>query len=156
MRTMGLDFGSVTVGVAISDPLGLTAQGIETIRYAEHRKDLLFNRLLELIDAYEVDKMVVGLPRDLIGSESARAAASRGFAKSLRRKTGKTVELWDERLTTAAAERILIAADVSRKKRKQVIDKEAAVLILQSYLDKNRLEQKRDERSQALPNYPAE
>ncbi|MFT8362047.1 MAG: Holliday junction resolvase RuvX [Sporolactobacillus sp.] len=145
MRTMGLDFGSVTVGVAVSDPLSVTAQGIETVRYTEHRKDLLFERLLQLIADYEVTQLVVGLPRDLIGSESARAAASRGFAKSLRRKSGLPVTMWDERLTTAAAERILIAADVSRRKRKQVIDKEAAVLILQSYLDKQRLEQKRDE-----------
>ncbi|MFX3616002.1 MAG: Holliday junction resolvase RuvX [Sporolactobacillus sp.] len=145
MRIMGLDFGSVTVGVAISDPLGLTAQGVETIRYVQHQKNLLFARILELIEQKEVGLIVVGLPKDLIGSESERAEASRGFAKSLRKKCGLPVDLWDERLTTMAAERILIAADVSRKKRKKVIDKEAAVLILQSYLDKKRLEQKRDE-----------
>ncbi|MFT8318332.1 MAG: Holliday junction resolvase RuvX [Sporolactobacillus sp.] len=145
MRIMGLDFGSVTVGVAISDPLGLTAQGVETIRYVQHQKNLLFARILELIEQKQVGFIVVGLPKDLIGSESQRAEASRGFAKSLRKKCGLPVDLWDERLTTMAAERILIAADVSRKKRKKVIDKEAAVLILQSYLDKKRLEQKRDE-----------
>lgn len=145
MRIMGLDFGSVTVGVAISDPLGLTAQGVETVRYVEHQKNLLFARILELIERNQVESIIVGLPKDLIGSESARAEASRGFAKSLRKKSGLPVELWDERLTTMAAERILIAADVSRQKRKKVIDKEAAVLILQSYLDKKRLEQKRDE-----------
>lgn len=145
MRAMGLDFGSVTVGVAVSDPLGLTAQGIETIRYVQHRKDLLFARLDDLIRQFDVQTIVVGLPKDLIGTESERAAASRGFAKSLRRKFRLPVDLWDERLTTAAAERILIVADVSRRKRKKVIDKEAAVLILQSYLDKKRLEKKRDE-----------
>ncbi|MCL1630462.1 Holliday junction resolvase RuvX [Sporolactobacillus sp. CPB3-1] len=141
MRIMGLDFGTTTVGVAISDPLGWTAQGIETVNYVEHKKNLLFNRLGELIIKYEVDRIVVGLPKDLIGTESARAFASRGFAKSVRRKFKIPVELWDERLTTVAAERILIAADMSRKRRKQVIDKEAAVLILQSYLDKKRMEQ---------------
>lgn len=145
MRIMGLDFGSVTVGVAISDPLELTAQGIETIRYVEHKKNLLFERLQELIKQYEVDAIVVGLPLDLVGTETARAEASRGFAKSTRRKFHLPVDMWDERLTTAAAERILIDADLSRKKRKKVIDKEAAVLILQSYLDKKRMEKKRDE-----------
>lgn len=145
MRIMGLDFGTVTVGVAISDPLGWTAQGIETVRYVEHKKNLLFDRIGELIQEYGVESVVVGLPRDLIGTESERALASRSFAKSVRRKFKIPVELWDERLTTMAAERILIAADVSRKKRKQVIDKEAAVLILQSYLDKKRMESKNDE-----------
>ncbi|WP_262392623.1 Holliday junction resolvase RuvX [Sporolactobacillus inulinus] len=145
MRIMGLDFGSVTCGVAISDPLGWTAQGIETIHYVEHKKNLLFDRIGQLIHDYAVESVVVGLPKDLIGTESARAEASRGFAKSIHRKFKLPVELWDERLTTMAAERILISADVSRKKRKQVIDKEAAVLILQSYLDKIRMESKKDE-----------
>lgn len=145
MRMMGLDFGTVTVGVAVSDPLGLTAQGIETIRYVEHKKNLIFERLQELISEYEIYSIVVGLPKDLIGTETERAAASKSFAKSLRRKFHLPVDLWDERLTTMAAERILIAANVSRRKRKKVIDKEAAVLILQSYLDKKRMEQKRDE-----------
>ncbi|TGA99538.1 Holliday junction resolvase RuvX [Sporolactobacillus shoreae] len=147
MRIMGLDFGSVTVGVAVSDPLELTAQGIETIRYAEHKKNLLFERLKTLIEHYEVQSLVVGLPMDLIGTETARAEASRGFAKSMRKKFHLPVEMWDERLTTAAAERILIDADLSRKKRKKVIDMEAAVLILQSYLDKKGMEKKRDERT---------
>ncbi|RYL91535.1 Holliday junction resolvase RuvX [Sporolactobacillus sp. THM7-4] len=145
MRIMGLDFGTVTVGVAVSDPLGFTAQGIETINYVEHKKNLMFERLTDLIEKYQVQAIVVGLPKDLIGTESERAVASRAFAKSLRRRYRLPVDLWDERLTTMAAERILIEADVSRKKRKKVIDKEAAVLILQSYLDKKRLEQKRDE-----------
>ncbi|GGL40716.1 Holliday junction resolvase RuvX [Sporolactobacillus putidus] len=145
MRIMGLDFGTVTVGVAVSDPLGLTAQGIETIRYVEHKKNVLFDRLGELIEQYAVQSIVVGLPKDLIGTETERAAASKSFAKSLRRKFHLPVDLWDERLTTMAAERILIAADVSRSKRKKVIDMEAAVLILQSYLDKKRMEKKRDE-----------
>ncbi|RYM05270.1 Holliday junction resolvase RuvX [Sporolactobacillus sp. THM7-7] len=145
MRILGLDYGTTTVGVAVSDPLGLTAQGIETIHYAEHKKNKLFERLQELVFRYQVQSIVVGLPKDLIGTESERAEASRAFAKSLRRRVRLPVELWDERLTTMAAERILLAADLSRRKRKKVIDKEAAVLILQSYLDKKRLEQKRDE-----------
>lgn len=145
MRIMGLDFGTATVGVSVSDPLGLTAQGIETIRYVEHKKNVIFERLGELIEQYQIQSIVVGLPKDLIGTESKRAAASRSFAKSLRRRFHLSVNLWDERLTTMAAERILLAADVSRGKRKKVIDKEAAVLILQSYLDKKRMEQKRDE-----------
>ncbi|MCO7175635.1 Holliday junction resolvase RuvX [Sporolactobacillus kofuensis] len=140
MRIMGLDFGTVTVGVAISDPMGLTAQGIETVHYVEHKKNLLFDRIGELIQQFDVESVVVGLPKDLIGTETERAIASRGFAKSIKRKFKIPVDLWDERLTTMAAERILIAADVSRKKRKKVIDKEAAVLILQSYLDKLRME----------------
>jgi putative Holliday junction resolvase len=144
---MGLDFGSVTVGVAVSDPLGLTAQGVETVRYVQHKKNLLFDRLGELIHQYEVENLVVGLPRDLIGTESQRAEASRSFAKSMKKKFHLPVTMWDERLTTVAAERILIDADLSRKKRKKVIDKEAAVLILQSYLDKKGLEQKGDERA---------
>ncbi|MCI1882235.1 MAG: Holliday junction resolvase RuvX [Sporolactobacillus sp.] len=144
MRIMGLDFGSVTVGIAVSDPLGLTAQGIETIHYVESRKDRLFARIGRLIEDYAVESLIVGLPRDLIGTESERAAASRNFARSLHRKFALPVELWDERLTTAAAERVLIDADLSRRKRKKVIDMQAAVLILQSYLDKKRWEQKRD------------
>lgn len=145
MRIMGLDYGTTTVGVAVSDPLGLTAQGIETIRYVEHKKHLVFDRIGELADTYEVRSIIVGLPKDLIGTESERARASRTFAKGLRRRLRLPVTLWDERLTTMAAERILLAADLSRKKRKEVIDKEAAVLILQSYLDKIRLEQKKHE-----------
>ncbi|MCI1856614.1 MAG: Holliday junction resolvase RuvX [Sporolactobacillus sp.] len=144
MRIMGLDFGSVTVGIAVSDPLGLTAQGIETIHYVENRKDRLFARIGRLIEDYAVESLIVGLPRDLIGTESERAAASHNFARSLHRKFALPVELWDERLTTAAAERVLIDADLSRRKRKKVIDMQAAVLILQSYLDKKRWEQKRD------------
>lgn len=145
MRVMGLDFGSVTVGVSVSDPTGLTAQGIETIRYVEHRKDLMFQRIGELINTFGVESIVVGLPKDLIGTETRRAEASRAFARSLRRKFRLPVVMWDERLTTMAAERILIQADLSRKKRKKVIDKEAAVLILQSYLDKKRMETEKDE-----------
>ncbi|MFT8870957.1 MAG: Holliday junction resolvase RuvX [Sporolactobacillus sp.] len=145
MRVMGLDFGTMTVGVAVSDPLGLTAQGIETVRYKEERKDLLFARLMALIHQYEIVRLVVGLPKDMGGGESVRAAASRGFARSLSRKSGLPADLWDERLTTVAAERVLIEADLSRSRRRKVIDMEAAVLILQGYLDKKRWEQASDE-----------
>lgn len=140
MRMMGLDYGTTTVGVAISDPLGLTAQGIETIHYVEHKKHEVYERLSELIRTYDVERIVVGLPKHMNGTEGLRAEASARFAKGLKRKFQLPVDLWDERLTTMEAERILLAADVSRKKRKKVIDKEAAVLILQNYLDKLRLE----------------
>ncbi|MFC4618102.1 Holliday junction resolvase RuvX [Camelliibacillus cellulosilyticus] len=138
MRKMGLDFGSKTVGVAISDPLAMTAQGIETIRYEQHKMHELLNRLDVLIQEYEVDHIVVGLPKHMNGSVGERGAASLAFAKQLAKRTGLAVDLFDERLTTMAAERTLLEADVSRKKRKKVIDKMAAVLILQNYLDQHR------------------
>jgi putative Holliday junction resolvase len=135
MRTMGLDVGSKTVGVAISDELGWTAQGIETIKVDEEKGDLGFDRLKELIDAYQVDKIVVGLPKNMNNTIGPRGEASQSYAKKLEKEFSLPVVLWDERLSTMAAERVLLEADVSRKKRKKVIDKMAAVMILQSYLD---------------------
>lgn len=137
MRTMGLDYGSKTVGVAISDGLGLTAQGIETIHYAQHKQHEIYERLEALIKEYEVSKIVVGLPKHMNNSIGERGEASQRFAKSLTKRLNLPVELVDERLTTVSAERMLISADVSRKKRKTVIDKMAATLILQNYLDRN-------------------
>ncbi len=139
MRTMGLDYGSKTVGVAISDALGLTAQGIETINYVQHKQHEIYERLEALIKEYEVTSLVVGLPKHMNNSVGERGEASERFAKSLRKKLGLPVELVDERLTTVAAERMLVTADVSRKKRKTVIDKMAATLILQSYLDQKHI-----------------
>ncbi|MFD2618215.1 Holliday junction resolvase RuvX [Terrilactibacillus laevilacticus] len=137
MRTMGLDFGSKTIGVAISDALGFTAQGIETIHYEQHNKHVIDERLTSLIKTYEVNKVVVGLPKNMNGTIGPTGEACQTFAERIRKKYHLPVELWDERLTTMAAERMLITADVSRKKRKKVIDKMAAVLILQSYLDRH-------------------
>lgn len=138
MRIMGLDYGTKTVGIAVSDLLGLTAQGIETINYAQHKRHELFQRIGELIQEYEVDRLVVGLPKNMNGTIGERGEDCQSFAKQLKKKFSLPVELSDERLTTMEAERRLVEADVSRGKRKKVIDKMAAVLILQNYLERNR------------------
>lgn len=135
MRVLGLDLGTKTLGVAVSDELGWTAQGIETISIDEERGEYGLKRLREIIDEYKVDTIVVGFPKNMNGTVGPRAEASQRFAKLLESEFSLPVILWDERLSTMAAERMLITADVSRKKRKQVIDKMAAVVILQSYLD---------------------
>jgi putative holliday junction resolvase len=132
LRIMGLDYGDKTIGVAISDLMGWTAQGIETIRRSKGELD----RLKELIAQYEVEEIVVGLPKNMDGSLGPRAQMSLEFVQLLIEVTGLPVHSWDERLTTVAAQRTLIAADVSRAKRKLVIDKMAAMLILQGYMDR--------------------
>ena len=136
-RIMGLDYGSKTIGVSISDLLGLTAQGIETININEQIKDFKIKRIKELINEYNVGKIVVGLPKNMDNSVGFRGEATLYFVEVLKKKI-KSVEviLQDERLTTMGAERVILEANVSRKKRKDVIDKMAAVLILQTYLDK--------------------
>lgn len=135
MRIMGLDVGSKTVGVAISDAFGWTAQGIETVKINEAIEEFGLARLGELISQYEVSEIVVGYPKNMNNSIGPRAEASERFAALLKEAYAIPVVLWDERLTTAAAEKMLISADVSRKNRKKVIDKMAAVMILQGYLD---------------------
>ncbi|MTD29722.1 Holliday junction resolvase RuvX [Planomicrobium sp. YIM 101495] len=135
MRIMGLDVGSKTVGVAISDALGWTAQGIETIKIAEDQEQFGFDRLEELIKEYEVSEIVIGYPKNMNNTIGPRAEASERYAEGLKEKFSLPVKLWDERLTTMAAEKMLISADVSRKNRKKVIDKMAATMILQGYLD---------------------
>ena len=135
MRKLGLDLGTKTIGVAVSDEMGWTAQGIETIRRSDDIFDDL-QRLQQLIRQYDISEIVLGFPRNMNGTLGKRAEASKEFADRLSEYVQRPVVLWDERLTTAAAERMLISADVSRKKRKKVIDKMAAVLILQSYLDR--------------------
>lgn len=132
---MGLDVGSKTIGVSISDALGWTAQPIETIQINEQVQDFGYKRLKELIKAHEVSKIVVGLPKNMNGTIGPRGEICQEFAKTIEKKFKIPVVLWDERLTTMAAERVLLDADVSRGKRKKVIDKMAAVLILQGYLD---------------------
>ncbi|MBA2869786.1 putative Holliday junction resolvase [Anoxybacillus calidus] len=135
MRVLGLDLGTKTLGVAISDELGWTAQGLETIKIDEEQGQFGLKRLRELIEEYHVEAIVLGFPKNMNGTVGPRGEASQQFAEILKQEFGLPVILWDERLSTMAAERMLIAADVSRKKRKQVIDKMAAVMILQSYLD---------------------
>lgn len=134
MRIMSLDVGSRTIGIACSDALLMTAQGIETIRRTSLEKD--FNRLQELIAEYEVHELVVGMPKNMNGTKGERAEKTEEFVEKMKEVIDLPVTYWDERLSTVMAERQLIAADVSRKKRKFVIDKMAAVVILQGYLDR--------------------
>lgn len=137
MRTMGLDVGSKTVGIAVSDPFGWTAQGIEIIRINEEKEYFGFDRLGELVKEYQITKFVVGLPKNMNNSIGPRAEASMAYAEKIKELFGLPVEFQDERLTTVQAERMLVEqADVSRSKRKKVIDKLAAVMILQNYLDR--------------------
>lgn len=131
---MSLDVGSRTIGIACSDALLMTAQGIETIRRTSLEKD--FNRLQELIAEYEVHELVVGMPKNMNGTKGERAEKTEEFVEKMKEVIDLPVTYWDERLSTVMAERQLIAADVSRKKRKSVIDKLAAVVILQGYLDR--------------------
>lgn len=136
MRMIGLDYGSKTVGVAISDPLGLTAQGIETIcRKEENKLRQTCARIEELIREYEVGLIVLGLPKHMNNDIGNRAEQSIQFGEMLKRRTGLEVVMWDERLTTVEAERTLIESKVRREDRKKYIDKIAAVFILQGYLD---------------------
>ena len=136
MRIMGLDYGSKTVGVAISDALGYTAQGIETIEIAQAGKlRKTFARLEQLIDQYEVDTIVLGYPKNMNNTEGERCAATVEFKEKLEKRTGLPVILWDERQTTISAERVLMESGVRREHRKEYIDKIAAVFILQGYLD---------------------
>ena len=137
MRVMGLDVGSKTVGVAISDPLGFTAQGVEIIKINEEAKEFGFDRLGELVKEYQVDKFVVGLPKNMNNTEGPRVEASKAYGDKIKEIFTLPVDYQDERLTTVQAERMLVEqADVSRGKRKKVIDKLAAQLILQNYLDR--------------------
>ena len=136
MRIMGLDYGSKTVGVAISDALGLTAQGIETIsRKEENKLRRTLARIESLIAEYGVEKLVLGYPKHMNNDIGERAERSLEFAEKLRRRTGLEVIMWDERLTTVAAERTLIETGVRRENRKKYVDTIAAVFILQGYLD---------------------
>ena len=137
MRIMGLDVGSKTVGVAISDPLGFTAQGVEIIKIDEEAGQFGFERLGELVKQYKVDKFVVGLPKNMNNTEGPRVEASKAYGDQIKELFNIPVDYQDERLTTVQAERMLVEqADVSRGKRKKVIDKLAAQLILQNYLDR--------------------
>lgn len=136
MRIMGLDYGTKTVGVAISDSLLLTAQGIETIQIAQAGKlRKTYARIESLIKEYEVDRIVLGFPKNMNNTEGERCQATVEFKEKLEARTGLPVILWDERQTTISAERVLQESGVRREDRKQYIDKIAAVFILQGYLD---------------------
>ncbi|MBL4951297.1 Holliday junction resolvase RuvX [Neobacillus sp. YIM B02564] len=135
MRVMGLDVGSKTVGIALSDELGWTAQGLKTLHINEEKQEFGFKEIGQLITEYQVSQVVVGFPKNMNGTIGPRGEASKQYAAEIERRFGVSAILWDERLTTMAAERVLLEADLSRKKRKKVIDKMAAVMILQGYLD---------------------
>lgn len=137
MRVLGLDVGTKTIGVAVSDELGWTAQGVETIKRDEADPSSDIERIKQLVAEYEVGKIVVGLAKNMNGTIGERGQFHLDFAEQLKEALSCSVEMWDERLTTVAAERMLISADVSRKKRKKVIDKMAAIMILQGYLDRH-------------------
>ncbi|AQS58383.1 Holliday junction resolvase RuvX [Desulforamulus ferrireducens] len=133
MRIMGLDVGDKTIGVALSDPMGWTAQGLEVIRRESIDKDL--TRLGEIIQEYGVEKILVGLPKNMNATIGPQGEKVLAFVEKLKERFALPIKTWDERLSTVAAERMLIQADVSRSKRKKVIDKMAAAVILQGYLD---------------------
>ena len=135
MTIMGLDLGSKTCGVAITDALGLTAQGLEVIRRKEENKlRQTLARITELVEEYKVEKIVLGYPKNMDGSVSKRCELSKEFAKKLTARTGKEVILWDERLTTVSAHEIMIEAGLKREEREEIVDKVAAVLILEDYM----------------------
>lgn len=142
-RIMGLDYGSVTVGVAISDALLLTAQGIEVIRRKQENKlRQTLARIEELIVQYDVDRIVLGYPKHLNNTIGERAVKSEEFAEKLKNRTGLEVILWDERLTTVAAHQVLSQTKMNYEDKAKVVDKLAAVLILQGYLDKLSFQEK--------------
>ncbi len=136
MRIIGLDFGSKTVGVAISDELLITAQGIEIVRRkSENKLRQTLARIEELIKEYNVEKIVLGFPKNMNNSEGERCEKTLEFKEMLERRTGLTVELWDERLTTVAADNLMMEAGIRRENRKEYVDQIAASFILQGYLD---------------------
>ena len=136
MRILGLDYGSKTVGVAVSDPLGITAQGVSTIwRKQENKLRQTLAQIGKLVEDYQVERIVLGYPKNMNNTVGERALKSLEFKEMLERRTGLPVVMWDERLTTVEANRTLIESGVRRENRKQYLDELAAIFILQSYLD---------------------
>lgn len=136
MRVMACDYGSKTIGIAVSDPFGWTAQGVEIIRRQEEEAlSASIERIQELIAEYGVEKIVVGLPKNMNNTSGERVEKTLEFIEKLKKKISLPVVTWDERLSTVGAERVLLEADLSRAKRKKVIDKMAAAYFLQGYLD---------------------
>ena len=145
MRIIGLDFGSKTVGVAVSDELLITAQGIEIVRRkSENKLRQTLARIEELIKEYNVEKIVLGFPKNMNNSEGERCEKTLEFKEMLERRTGLTVELWDERLTTVAADNLMMEAGIRRENRKEYVDQIAASFILQGYLDYLQNEKKQE------------
>ena len=142
-RTLGLDFGEKRIGVAVSDELGITAQGLPTIEVKSTRDALA--KVQKLLGEYDFREIVIGLPKNMDGTLGFKSQVIVHFAELLRKRVGQLVILWDERLTTKMAERAMLAEDVSRKKRKRKVDMIAAQLILQSYLDSPRKKDAREE-----------
>lgn len=138
MRILGFDFGTRFIGVAVSDELGLTAQGVRVIKRSPHE----WEEIAGLIETYQPERLVVGLPRNMNGTYGPSADAAREFARELEERFKHSVDFWDERLSTVGAQRSLLEADLSRKKRKQVIDKMAAVFILEGYLAREQNKQR--------------
>ena len=135
MRIMGLDFGSKTVGVAVSDPLGITAQGVEIVRRKSPNKlRQTLARIDELVREYDVEELVLGYPKNMNGTEGERCEKTKEFKELLEKRTGLPVALWDERLTTVAADRAMMEAGLRRYERKEHVDEIAAVFILQGYM----------------------
>lgn len=144
MRIMGLDFGSKTVGVAVSDALHITAQGIETIqRKSQGKLRQTLARIDLLIQEYQVDRIVLGFPKNMNNTEGERCQKTLEFQRMLEQRTGLEVFLWDERLTTVAADRTLMEGGVRRENRKSYVERIAAVFILQGYLDSLAFEKNR-------------
>jgi putative holliday junction resolvase len=141
-RILGLDVGSKTIGMAVSDPLGITAQGLETLRRQNKRLD--FGQLERVIKDYEVTEIVVGLPLRMSGVEGIQAEKMQGFAEQLRQRFQLPVHLWDERLSSAQANRVLRDSEMSIKRRGEVVDRLAAVLILQSWMDHREMQHQND------------
>lgn len=136
MRILGLDFGSKTVGVAVSDPLLITAQGVEIIRReSENKIRKTLQRIEELVEEYEVEKIVLGYPKNMNGTDGDRAEKSLEFKDTLERRTGIPVIMWDERLTTVSADKVMMESGIRRENRKEYVDEIAAMLILQNYLE---------------------
>lgn len=146
MRIMGLDYGSKTVGVAVSDPLGLTAQGIEIVRRkSENKLRQTLARIEEIAKEYGVEKIVLGFPKHMNNDIGERAEKSLEFKEMLERRTGLPVVMWDERLTTVEADRTMMETGIRRENRKEYVDMIAAVFILQGYLDSIYLKKKAEE-----------
>lgn len=133
MRILGLDIGDRTIGVAVSDPLGFTAQGVTTIRRKSNEKDL--EELKKICDEYKVETIVSGLPKNMNGTLGPQSEKVIGFCKLIEETIKLPIKMWDERLTTVAAHRVMLEGDLSRSKRKKIVDKMAAMYILQGYLD---------------------
>lgn len=133
MRILGLDVGSKTIGVAVSDPLGFTAQGITTIRRTNKEKDL--EEIKKFCDEYKAETIVIGLPKNMNGTIGPSGEIIMAFGKLIEEELQVQIKFWDERLTTVAAHKAMLEADLSRNKRKKIVDKVASTFILQGYLD---------------------